>query len=81
MNLISQFAADVVQSPKGTAGVVVVTTNLGILAILEKGAGLVVVMLSIIVTLLLIRTHFLKMKILQNELDEIKSKKELKNEN
>jgi len=75
MSLIGQFVSDVAQNSKTGGGAVIVSTNLGILAILEQGLGLVVIILSGVLTIVLIRTHRLKMTILQNEVDEIKRNK------
>ncbi len=77
MNLIGQFAVDVAQGPKTGGTVAVITANLGILTILDRGLGALAVILSVVLTGFLIRNHYLKMKILQHKVDEIKANKEL----
>ena len=74
-----QAAGDVIQSPKIAAAVAGVTTGSGILTVLEwipQNIGSIASMVGIILSSVMIyvhlKQHFLKMKLLQKELDETK---------
>ena len=73
------LAGDVIQSPKTAQIVAGTTTGSGILTVLEwiplhigSVASMVGIVLSSVMIYIHIRQHFLKMKLLQKELEETK---------
>ena len=74
-----QVAGDAIQSPKTAATVAGMTTGSGILTVLEwlpanigSVASIVGIVLSSVMIFIHLKQHFLKMRIMQKELEETK---------